>query len=50
VHGWPQMPAVHRHGIACGVKTVLELAGRKSLAVDHGPTATGVRYRVRWSG
>ncbi len=49
VRGWPEMPPVHRHGIAAGMRTVLELAGRRSPSVDHGPTEDGARYRVAWS-
>lgn len=47
--GWPEMPQVHRHGIAAGMRTVLELAGRREASVDHGPTDDGARYRLAWS-
>jgi hypothetical protein len=46
--GWPDMPDLRRLGVAAGVESVLEVAGRKNVSVEFEGTADGAVYQARW--
>jgi hypothetical protein len=48
LHDWPGVSPRHRRTLAVSVQTVMELCGRRHVAITFHPTPDGARYRVTW--
>ncbi|MCU0685839.1 MAG: hypothetical protein MUF34_26960 [Polyangiaceae bacterium] len=48
IRGWPRMPERDAFSLALGAATVLRLAGRRAVRVDHATMPDGARLTARW--
>jgi hypothetical protein len=46
--GWPNVPPLRLLGVACGIRTTLEVAGRREVTVAYERTPDGASFRARW--
>ncbi len=46
--GWPGIPDLRRVGVAVGIQSVMDVAGRKNVTVRYDETDDGAVYHVRW--